>query len=114
MSAHESLFDDRYPKPTHPTLRGRIERLLAPGFGWCFRCGRPWKFATEHQTPYRPEHGHRGCFPLCEACWGGLPVSKRLPYYDRLVSMWTAQHPAGAVEYDKSRDLIRTAVRDGR
>jgi len=99
-----------YPRPTHPTLRGRLERLIAPGYGYCFRCGRPWNRADEHATPYEEQ---RACFPLCEWCWSTLTPMERVPYYDALVNNWITQTPNEAVEYERKRTAIFRAVLDG-
>ena len=63
------------------SLRAAFERLLAPGYGWCYRCKRPWKYAEPHTTWYSES---AGCFPLCETCWTrlGAPEARR-PYYER-------------------------------
>ncbi len=103
-----------YPKPTHSTWYTRIQRLLYPSLGYCFRCGMPWKDdVAYHDTPFVYEDEQCGCFPLCERCWSGLHPKERLPYYDRLVTEWTRQDPSDAVEYDKQRDVIRKAVMEG-
>ncbi len=70
------------------SLRAHIERLFAPGYGSCYRCRRPWKFAKHHVTDYTPTSG---CFALCEPCWTelGNPVA-RLPYYEALYHRWLA------------------------
>jgi len=99
-----------YPKPTHPTLRGRWERLWSPGFGYCFRCGRSWSEAITHDTSF--EKGH-SCFSLCENCWSALTPEERIPYYDRLVELWIEQNPDNTVDYYRQRDLIRQAVMMG-
>lgn len=51
----------------------------------------PWKFTEGHTTWYGD--GTRGCFPLCEACWSDLTVEERLPFYERLLHDWHADHP---------------------
>lgn len=84
-------------------LRARLERFLSPGFSFCFRCERPWRFVEGHVTNYTTTCG---CFPLCEDCWQALTVDERLPYYDRLCDGWRAS--------STDRDQIRTAVLDGR
>lgn len=67
-------------------LRAAIERALAPGYGTCGHCGRPWKFAEGHMTPYA--QGRR-CFPLCEDCWSDLATPEaRLPFYRDLHRRW--------------------------
>lgn len=94
------------------TLRARIERLLSPGLGRCYRCERPWRVTATrrvwgaivptrrqidrdrfwglvgvdpHTTPYG---GGQACFPLCEGCWSGLTPKDRLPYYNLLLVDW--------------------------
>jgi len=80
---HDGVISSACPD----SLLGRLLRLFAPGFGWCGRCGRPWKFAREHSTALP---GHGGCFPLCERCWKALRTPEnRLPYYHILWLDWT-------------------------
>jgi hypothetical protein len=81
-----------------------VLRLLAPGFGWCGRCGRPWKFTTYHSTAYRAS---RGCFPLCETCWSALTPVTRVPFYRR---MWLDWSHTSEVEWS----AIRRAVLEGK
>lgn len=84
--------------PTHLTLRGWIESLLHPDFGYCGRCGRSWSNVKGHMTYFADGHG---CFPLCEPCWDGLTPQDRVPYYHQLVyevwkqpERWDAVHAA--------------------
>ena len=109
-AARGALFV-RFWNPSHPTLRGRIERLFAPGYGFCMRCGRPWNRAKGHSTPYG-ENGS-GCFPLCEPCWSELLPAQRLPYYEGLVDEWIRQVPSETDEYERKRRLIEEAVMSG-
>lgn len=108
-AARGALFV-RFWNPSHPTLRGRIERLAAPGYGFCMRCGRPWNRVEGHMTRY--ENGS-SCLPLCESCWSSLLPAERLPYYEALVDEWIRQTPSEAEEYEQKRRLIEDAVMQG-
>lgn len=66
---------------------GPASRLLAPGYSWCGRCRTSWRFVEGHSTNYTE---HRGCFPLCEACWSELTPEQRLPFYRDLWQSWQA------------------------
>jgi hypothetical protein len=101
---------------------GGWSRLLAPGYGWCGRCGTPWRFVRGHDTWYGPGDEavewsgalgpgrrwtatSRACFPLCERCWAELEPYERLPYYVHLVfEVW---------EDASAWPQIRAAVLDG-
>lgn len=93
--------------PMYDSLRARLERFLAPSYGYCYRCGRPWNRVEGHLTNYKKGSG---CFPLCEGCWSKLHPVERLPYYDALINEWIRQLPSEVVEYDRKRNLIRQAV----
>ena len=80
-----------------------IEKLLAPEFGCCYSCGRPWKFAKGHATPYSPSVS---CFPLCEKCWERLTPQKRLPFYRELWESWN--------DPDVKWEDIKKAVLEGK
>lgn len=68
--------------------RAAVERVMAPGYGCCYRCQRPWKFAKAHTTPFITSEG---CFPLCESCWAELGTpEERWPYYQALIEAWAA------------------------
>lgn len=82
-----------------------VARAAAPGYGSCYRCGMPWKF-TEHHTTYYSNG--RGCFPLCEQCWGELTPEQRLPFYERLLHDWHAER---AVEGGQAEAIIGAVVR---
>lgn len=84
---------------------GRISKVFAPHYGYCYRCKTAWKFANGHKTSYSPK---RACFPLCERCWGELTTEKRLPYYRVLWEAW------GDGTTAEEWELIRKAVLDGR
>jgi hypothetical protein len=118
-----------------PKLRASIERFLSPGFGWCYRCKRPWKSPAqkrvgprtyqqlnhdrfygfvgvqEHLTPYK---NGSSCFPLCEGCWSELTPEQRFPYYQQLVRKWIWLTPENQDEYEADAKLIYEAVLDGR
>lgn len=96
-------------------FRARLERGVAPGYSWCLHCGRPWKFVEGHVTPYTPS---RGCFPLCEGCWGDMTPEERLPYYVELVRKWMAStditDPAYFERVLEDWPAIREAVLEGK
>ena len=74
------------------------------GYGKCYCCGVPWKYAESHTTWYSEGSG---CFPLCEKCWGVLTVEERLPFYRKMVFE----------EWKLAQDkwpAIRDAVLDGK
>jgi hypothetical protein len=72
-----------FPPPTHDTVCAKVARIAAPGFGFCGRCGLPWRFVEGHSTTYQQG---RACFPLCESCWELLATAEaRMPYYRSLV-----------------------------
>lgn len=80
-----------------------IERMIAPGYGHCLRCERPWKFVEEHITEY---HDGRGMFPLCERCWSELGTpEKRLPYYRELWYRWEESTP-GHADWNKIEKAV--------
>jgi hypothetical protein len=61
------------------TLRiGRISHFLTPVYSACRRCHTTWFFVEGHNTMITDG---RGCFPLCERCWGELTPADRLPFY---------------------------------
>src|SRR5258708_28202256 len=85
------------------TLRkwaARFLQLFAPGFGCCYRCGMPWKFAKQHTT-YLEERN--GCFALCNKCWQELTPAERLPFYRKLLETWI----------DSEREARVIAARNG-
>jgi hypothetical protein len=110
---------------------GRWSRLLAPGYGSCFRCKTPWRFIHVHLTPYavvmldeavpvplgRLVGSAPACFPLCEKCWEDLgDPSARLPYYRHLWDCWVAmssKEPAELAALDRDWAAIRDAVLAG-
>lgn len=56
--------------PAVPRLWAFFERLRSPGFSTCWRCRRPWKYVEPHVVIYeQTDHGSKGAFALCEACW---------------------------------------------
>jgi hypothetical protein len=60
--------------------------MLAPQYGICCKCKRPWKFVKPHDTRYIE---NKSCFPLCQKCWEELKTPKnRLPYYKKLWLKW--------------------------
>ena len=66
--------------------RSGIERFLAPSYGTCKRCNRPWLFVKWHTTYYMRG---AGCFPLCEDCWRQLETpEKRMPFYRQMWDGW--------------------------
>ena len=84
----------------------KIQQYIAPNFGTCECCGRPWKFAKEHSTKYTISSG---CFPLCEKCWAKLKTpEKRIPYYRALYKRWEIEGLT-----DKCWDDIEKAVLKG-
>jgi len=94
-------------------LIGFIERLIFPGYGSCYRCGRTWNVTKYHATNYT---GERGCFPLCEVCWSELTPIQRLPYYHDMFSKWPSDggYHAGGMSWDEVRVAIEKAVLDGK
>jgi hypothetical protein len=69
-------------------LRNTLSAIFTPGYGTCLRCGGFWNVVPKHTTSYGMNGS--GCFPLCETCWTELGSPEaRMPYYDRLVSMWS-------------------------
>lgn len=73
------------------------------GYGGCLRCYTPWNKTKEHTTryhsckdayhvynEYKDESPCGGCFPLCQTCWESLTINQRLPYYEALVTLWSA------------------------
>lgn len=66
-------------------VRAYVERLVSPGFSYCQRCKRPWRFVEGHVTDYADG---RGCFPLCRGCWTLLTPPERLPYYKAMWLNW--------------------------
>jgi hypothetical protein len=88
---------------------GRVQ-----GFGSCYRCHDTWNHTKEHCTYF---NGGRGCFPLCERCWGALQPYERLPYYKQLHQRWLDQLPGNQQrrsELINEWPLIRRAVMKGR
>lgn len=84
-----------------------IERIIAPGYGCCLRCERPWKFVESHDTEFS---SGRGMFPLCKRCWVELGTpEKRLPYYRELWYRWEESTP-GHADWNK----IEMAVLSGK
>lgn len=73
------------PVPATRRALAVIARAAAPGYGWCYRCGMPWKFAEYHVTNYS---NGSGCFPLCEPCWAELTPEQRWPFYEQLLRRW--------------------------
>lgn len=115
------------PAPTHDSIRARFERIVHPGYSYCFRCGRPWASARPHDTDYGPLDTESwvasppdgdmfpvgfmtGCFCLCKDCWEPLTIEEREPYYWTLIRWWDTEHPVGE---DRIHDII-AAVRAGR
>ena len=95
--------------------KGRCERTLAPGYGFCHRCGRPWKFTKGHSTTF--EEGH-GCFPLCEDCWSELTPTERLPFYRQLIDGYIHDSKLPSLytndtDYEKEWEMIKKAVLKG-
>lgn len=82
-----------------------ILRFIAPGYGYCGCCGKPWKFTAWHSTEFTDG---RGLFPLCKSCWGKMTPEQRLPYYRDLWEEWGADE-----EHAKWKD-IETAVLAGK
>lgn len=70
-----------------PIVRAAVERVLAPEYGTCYRCHRPWKFVKAHTTQFIESEG---CFPLCQTCWSELVPATRWPYYQALIAAWAA------------------------
>lgn len=97
----------------HDSLLAKVERLLAPSYGYCYRCQRPWNRVEHHDTAYSESSA---CFPLCVTCWALLTPEERLPYYDELVDEWVrqARTHSEAREYLAQRGLIREAVLNGK
>jgi hypothetical protein len=89
---------------------GPFSRVFAPGYCWCYACGTAWKFVDGHVTHYteRDEMG-RGCFPLCEKCWGERTPEQRLPFYRRLWELWNGDGHTTEDEWV----AIRSAVMAG-
>ena len=90
--------------PTHDTLKSRAGRAVSPGWGYCLRCGLPWRFVEGHTTWYTETSG---CFPLCAGCWQmlGSPEA-RIEYYAEMIRGWEKQHPVS----DDTRRAIQRAV----
>jgi hypothetical protein len=86
---------------------GVTERAENPGYGWCYRCKRPWSSCERHLTE---EGDGRGCFPLCEECWSELSPEKRLQFYRAMWSIWVAE---GHVD-DTRWERIEKAVLAGK
>ncbi len=86
-------------------LRVGFERALAPGYGTCYKCQRPWKFVKSHSTQYTETWG---CFPLCEGCWSSMTPRERLPYYRQLWLNWGGEETAKDEQH--SWPLIKEAV----
>lgn len=59
----------------------------ASGYGGCQCCHDTWDWKRKHATMFSDG---KGCFPLCEECWGGMSIPERLPYYKDMQSEWTA------------------------
>ena len=94
-------------------LAGIIARYLSPGFGYCFRCKRPWNICNGHYTRYTQHHG---CFPLCEDCWSELTIEGRLPYYHQLWLEWKvfSETDISNVSWNVTWERMERAVREGR
>ena len=88
-------------------IKSITAKLLAPGYGTCYRCDMPWKFVNPHSTYYVE---NRGCFPLCEDCWQTLTIEQRLPYYKTLWAEWQKNGPDSI----KKWELIEKAVLEGK
>ena len=91
------------------TLSALIERLLSPGYSHCFRCKRPWRFVVPHSTIYDRQ---RGCFPLCEKCWGEITIDERIPFYEKLICEWAEYYDAE--EINRLTPIVLDAVRKGK
>jgi hypothetical protein len=95
-------------------LVGVLERLLFPGYGSCYRCGRTFNFLTKYHFT---EHRKGGCTPLCEACWSELTPIRRLPYYARVYITWVMSGGNSNISREYWNDLwvaISEAVMDGK
>lgn len=90
--------------PTHDSVKARAARASSPGWGYCLRCGLPWRFVKGHTTHYT---ANSGCFPLCEGCWHllGGPEA-RIEYYAELLRAWETQHPVS----DDTKRAVQRAV----
>ena len=86
---------------------GPSARVLAPGLGWCLKCGTPWRFVHHHSTSYSQSSG---CFPLCEKCWEELTPAERLPFYRQMWNQWVSM---GTDKDDGTWDQIEAAVMAG-
>jgi len=87
-------------------LHGIIFNWFYPGFGGCYCCERKWPICKYHSTMYEL---NRGCFPLCQTCWGELNIKERLPYYERLIVEWENWNPVDP----ETVVAIRLAVESG-
>lgn len=87
------------------------------GFSWCGRCKRVWAICEGHSTHYLEG---RGCFPLCEECWGELTPDQRLPYYRDLWLRWREEIKKARLDprYKKCRVVqwrwVKKAVLEGK
>lgn len=88
---------------------GRIGKLFARGYTWCFRCRTPWKFVEPHTTDYEWGDGWaRGCFALCEECWAELETpTARLPFYEMLFA-----HPGRSDSAETQRTIRKAVLRE--
>ncbi len=89
------------------SIRATVERILAPGYGTCGKCKRPWKYVQGHSTTYT-EDGSRGCFPLCEECWESLFPDERLPYYKELYNRWASYGYPLEASWEQMRHAVLT------
>lgn len=93
--------------PTHDSVVAKTLRAAAPGYGFCYRCGWPWKFTKGHTTDYSIV---KGCFPLCEKCWLKLGCPEaRIPYYKMLIDRWELDLPVA----EEEKRAIQRAVANG-
>jgi hypothetical protein len=53
-------------------------RLAFPQYSTCKRCGMPWGCVRPHSVALSV---NRGCFAICEDCWGETDVNERLIYF---------------------------------
>lgn len=66
------------PAPTHDSLAAKIARVISPSYGWCGRCGTPWRFVDPWAVNYSDTDG---VFSLCKPCFMSLEPVDRIPYF---------------------------------
>jgi hypothetical protein len=88
---------------------GAVESYIAPDFGCCGTCHRPWNRVETHTVYF--ERGH-GCFALCEWCWAHSSLRDRLRAHASLWGEWYGEERPQQTEPMVEWELVKQAVSD--